>query len=599
MVLRAKRFVTSTRGDVAVLAAMVGILLLGLAAFAGVARAVPCQTGSATITAVGETCYTVSAGVSAVRVVAVGAQGGAGSGCGVGGFGAQVAGTLPVTPGDTLWAEVAGQGGAGSSAPSAGPGGANGGGTGGNGGTDAGGGGGGGGASDVRLQQASVSLGSADSRLLVAGGGGGTGAFNIGCSTAGAGGLFATAGGSTDFASGGKPGSATGGGAFGGSNGSCASITAATSGTLGTGGTGASSPQNNCGGGGGGGGGYFGGGGGGTDGTPGGSGGGAGSSYVNSVLTAASMTTATQTTGKVTITPLVATVSVGPAGSQSFPGTQPMQTVSSPITLTITDTGTGPLQISSLTFAGTDPQDFLISSNGCVGQLAAGASCTLGVNFAPQGQGARSATLQIASNAQGSPAAVPLSGNGGSLPQGPPGQNGATGKTGAAGPGREDPAGRVHQDHQDDHQGRQEAEGHRAALHDPPRLHPGQVHDQQQRQRRRVARRSHVRHRRGDIDRRRSLATDTHPSPPQPPTRPLHADTQAPPWPPHDRRTRSDHDHLTAVRRAAGSHALSCPPTQTATPTDQAGHGQAGEIDGSTRRRRRSRWRRWVAPAAG
>ncbi len=435
MVLRAKRFVTSTRGDVAVLAAMVGMSLLGLAAFAGVARAVPCQTGSATITAVGETCYTVPAGVSAVRVVAVGAQGGAGSGCGVGGSGAQVAGTLPVTPGDTLWAEVAGPGGAGSSAPSAGPGGANGGTNGGNGGTDAGGGGGGGGASDVRLQQASVSLGSADSRLLVAGGGGGTGAFNIGCSTAGAGGLFATAGGSTTFASGGKPGSASGGSSFGSSNGSCQSITAATSGTLGTGGTGASSPTSNCGNGGGGGGGYFGGGSGGTDGTPGGSGGGAGSSYVNSVLvTAASMTTATQTTGKVTITPLVATVSVGPAGGQSFPGTQPMQTVSSPISLTITDTGSGPLQISSLTFAGTDPQDFLISSNKCVGELAAGASCTLGVNFAPQGQGARSASLQIVSNAQGSPAAVPLSGNGGSLPQGPPGQTGATGTAGPRGP---------------------------------------------------------------------------------------------------------------------------------------------------------------------
>ena len=597
MGLRAKRFSTLPRGGVAVLAATAAVLTLWLAAFGGVAFAAPCQTGSATITAVRETCYTVPAGVSAVRVVAVGAQGGAGSGCGVGGFGAQVGGTLPVTPGDTLWAEVAGHGGAGSSAPSAGPGGANGGGTGGNGGTDAGGGGGGGGASDVRLQQASVILGSADSRLLVAGGGGGTGAFNIGCSTAGAGGLFATAGGSTDFASGGQPGSASGGGAFGVSNGSCASITAATSGTLGTGGTGASSPQNNCGGGGGGGGGYFGGGGGGTDGTPGGSGGGAGSSYVNSVLvTAASMTTATQTTGKVTITPLVATVSVGPAGSQSFPGTQPMQTVSSPISLTITDTGTGPLQISSSDVrrnrsAGLPDQRERVRWPARRRRKLHARS-----QLRPARTGRPQCELADRLQRSGQPCGCAIVGH--RRPVAPRCTRGDR-QDRVAGPGREDRAGRVHQDHEDDHQARQEAQGHRAALHDPTRVQSGQVHDQQQRQRRRLPRRGDIRDGHGDPDWDWPLAGDTHPSPAQAPARPLHADAQEPPWPPHDRRTRSDHDHLIAGRRAAGSHAPGRPPTPTTTPTDQAGHGQAGEIDGSTRRRRRSRWRRWVAPAAG
>jgi hypothetical protein len=187
----------------------------------------------------------------------------------------------------------------------------------------------------------------------------------------------------------------------------------------------------NCGGGGGGGGGFFGGGGGGTDGSPSGSGGGAGSSYVNAIVTGASITTATQAAGQVTITPLlVATLSFGPAAGLTFSGTQPMQTLSSPGSLTITNTGTGPLQVSSLTFAGSDPQDFVITSNGCMGEVAAAASCTLGVSFAPQGQGARSASLQIASNAQSSPATVPVSGTGGSLPQGP---SGATGPQGPAG----------------------------------------------------------------------------------------------------------------------------------------------------------------------
>ncbi len=146
-------------------------------------------------------------------------------------------------------------------------------------------------------------------------------------------------------------------------------------------------------------------------------------------MTQPSIATATQATGAVTITPPVATLSFSPAAGLAFSGTQPMQTLSSPLSLTITDTGTGPLQVSSLTFAGADSQDFLISSNGCMGQVAAGASCTLDVSFAPQGQGARSASLQIASNAQGSPASVPLSGTGGSLPQGP------------QGPGRDRPGG--------------------------------------------------------------------------------------------------------------------------------------------------------------
>jgi Cep192 domain 4 len=134
--------------------------------------------------------------------------------------------------------------------------------------------------------------------------------------------------------------------------------------------------------------------------------------------------------GVVTISYSYATLSYAPVGGISFGGTQAQQTLSAPSAVTITNNGAAPLQISGLTFAGADPQDFLISSNGCMAQVAAGSSCTLGVSFAPQGTGTRTATLQIASNDPDSPASVALSGTGGQLPSGP---QGATGPQGPAG----------------------------------------------------------------------------------------------------------------------------------------------------------------------
>jgi hypothetical protein len=99
----------------------------------------------------------------------------------------------------------------------------------------------------------------------------------------------------------------------------------------------------------------------------------------------------------------------------------------------VTNTGLASLVVTGLTFAGTDPQDYLITSNGCLGPIAAGASCTVGVAFAPQQQGASSATLQIASNDPSGPARVSVSGTGGQLPQGQTGPMGLTGPTGPAG----------------------------------------------------------------------------------------------------------------------------------------------------------------------
>jgi hypothetical protein len=193
--------------------------------------------------------------------------------------------------------------------------------------------------------------------------------------------------------------------------------------------------------------GYYGGGGGGqggassgpTSGNGGSGGGGAGSSFASVALTNAAISTDVSGAPVVQITALsgAAALSFSPTGGLDFAGVQPQQTVSAPMALTITNSGTAPLAISGLTFGGSQSEDFLVGSNGCLGQIAPSDSCELTVRFAPQAEGARSATLLIASNDPSGPASVPLSGTGGSLPQGPPGPGGppgAAGPPGTAGP---------------------------------------------------------------------------------------------------------------------------------------------------------------------
>jgi hypothetical protein len=133
--------------------------------------------------------------------------------------------------------------------------------------------------------------------------------------------------------------------------------------------------------------------------------------------------------------------------------TQAQGTLSAPQTLTVTDEGEGSLVLSSLTFTGADPGDFLIGSDGCLGQLEPSESCDITVSFAPQAQGDRAAALQIVSNDPTGPASVPLEGTGSTQagtshegsagatgPAGPtgatgtPGSTGATGTSGPAGP---------------------------------------------------------------------------------------------------------------------------------------------------------------------
>jgi hypothetical protein len=240
--------------------------------------AVATEVVSQALTTPGEQPFVVPPGVTSVKVTLVGGNGAAGTGA-PGGPGATVSGTLTVSPGETLYAEVGGNGVAlGTGINDMG--GYNGGGAGGLRQTfgTASGGGGGGGASDVRRCSPSappVGCGVAQSlasRLLVAGGGGGGGGNGESPpTTAGGNGGPADMGGNAGAydtrgdqgGSGGLRGTASYGGAAGSPSVDCTQANpeaCPSAGQLGSGGVGG---YGLGGGGGGGGGGIFGGGGGG------------------------------------------------------------------------------------------------------------------------------------------------------------------------------------------------------------------------------------------------------------------------------------------------------------------------------------------------
>ena len=89
-------------------------------------------------------------------------------------------------------------------------------------------------------------------------------------------------------------------------------------------------------------------------------------------------------------------------------GSQPVGTVSTAQAVTVTNSGTAPLSITSISNTG----DFK-ATNTCGAPVAAGASCSISITFAPTVSGARTGTLSIVDNATGSPHLVQLSGTGG------------------------------------------------------------------------------------------------------------------------------------------------------------------------------------------
>ena len=86
---------------------------------------------------------------------------------------------------------------------------------------------------------------------------------------------------------------------------------------------------------------------------------------------------------------------------------QAVGTTSAAQPVTLTNTGSGLLKITSLAVTG----DFAETDN-CVGTLAPAASCTINVTFTPTSTGTRTGSVSINDNAAGSPQSIALTGNG-------------------------------------------------------------------------------------------------------------------------------------------------------------------------------------------
>jgi hypothetical protein len=94
----------------------------------------------------------------------------------------------------------------------------------------------------------------------------------------------------------------------------------------------------------------------------------------------------------------------------SFPSTT--QGTSSPSeTLTVMNSGTAPLHISSVSLTGLNAADFSVTNN-CTAPVAPSANCTISLVFSPSAPGQRSANLMITDDAASSPQTVLLSGAG-------------------------------------------------------------------------------------------------------------------------------------------------------------------------------------------
>lgn len=94
-------------------------------------------------------------------------------------------------------------------------------------------------------------------------------------------------------------------------------------------------------------------------------------------------------------------------------GNQTEDKTSSPMTLTVTNTGTTDLNITTVTAGGTNMADFPVGSDTCSNAtVSAGKTCTVTVEFAPSTAAAESATLTFTDNASGSPQVVNLTGTG-------------------------------------------------------------------------------------------------------------------------------------------------------------------------------------------
>ena len=98
-------------------------------------------------------------------------------------------------------------------------------------------------------------------------------------------------------------------------------------------------------------------------------------------------------------------------GSSISFGNQIVGTSSTVQMVSLTNTGTATLTISSIALTGANSGDFS-QTNTCGASVAAGANCSISVTFKPTASGARAASVTITDDASGSPQSVSLSGTG-------------------------------------------------------------------------------------------------------------------------------------------------------------------------------------------
>jgi hypothetical protein len=103
-------------------------------------------------------------------------------------------------------------------------------------------------------------------------------------------------------------------------------------------------------------------------------------------------------------------VNIPDAGSKAFGTTEVGLNLSQ--TFTVNNTGTGALSVGAISFDGTNPGDFTVTTSPAASVAAAG-NTTLTVRFAPLGAGARSAVMHIVNgDADENPFDITLSGTG-------------------------------------------------------------------------------------------------------------------------------------------------------------------------------------------
>jgi len=119
-------------------------------------------------------------------------------------------------------------------------------------------------------------------------------------------------------------------------------------------------------------------------------------------------------------TPLGSVAQLSPT-NLAFPS-QYVGTTGLPQSVTVSNTGSAALTISSVT---TSPADFG-SLNACGSSVAPGSSCAIGIFFDPTATGTISGTLTLTDNAGGSPQTVTLSGTGQDFSLAPSGPSTAT-----------------------------------------------------------------------------------------------------------------------------------------------------------------------------